>query len=460
MYRKDQRVSVCWKESGCTFSACITAINGDGSYDAAYDELVQGKQCTERSVSADRLTTNLVIVNPTKGNSVEDLDEENLSLTNFDFIFIHDSLTLQKIQELVEKDVNRLGLLCRLCSQRHSILEDEPLPLSLMDELSPSIPTDELKASDDSHLTKLHTYIACASVVFKILAVENWRCSQFSVGRMAADSGPETAMKESIGIIVSDEMIEKSIRSMNSFVAINILATKVEIKAAAATSATDAAPVTPESASSAVRKREVSATVSRSRGKSVGKSRESKTESSHKRVLTELISDLIPTIVQFVKSLEYLLTSSKQSERVFISISEFFFSVLKCDPGICPIGDLIDSNSSDRYIFRLEKSCIPIYRILYSQYPSFHQYLLIEHIGTFLQTHSIKKKSKEEEPELSKAMLINCYKSCSIFVCELFKRCSHKDASAEYRTTTSNLVDELVVAIHTPLWPISLLLVT
>ena len=97
-------------------------------------------------------------------------------------------------------------------------------------------------------------------------------------------------MKESIGIIVSDEMIEKSIRSMNSFVAINILATKVEIKAAAASSATDAAPVTPETASSAVRKREVSATVSRSRGKSVGKSRESKTESSHKKVLTELVS--------------------------------------------------------------------------------------------------------------------------------------------------------------------------
>ena len=35
-------------------------------------------------------------------------------------------------------------------------------------------------------------------------------------------------------------------------------------------------------------------------------------------------------------------------------------------------------------------------------------------------THS-KKKSKEEEPEMSKTMLLNCYKSCSIFVCELFK---------------------------------------
>ena len=53
MYRIDQRVSVsasllvcmitcllmmmklkvCWKESGCTFSASITAVNGDGTFD-------------------------------------------------------------------------------------------------------------------------------------------------------------------------------------------------------------------------------------------------------------------------------------------------------------------------------------------------------------------------------------------------------------------------------------------
>jgi hypothetical protein len=37
-----------------------------------------------------------------------------------------------------------LGLVCRLCSQRHSLLEDEPLTLSLMDELSPALPTDEV----------------------------------------------------------------------------------------------------------------------------------------------------------------------------------------------------------------------------------------------------------------------------------------------------------------------------
>ena len=24
---------VCWKESGCTFSASITAVNGDGTFD-------------------------------------------------------------------------------------------------------------------------------------------------------------------------------------------------------------------------------------------------------------------------------------------------------------------------------------------------------------------------------------------------------------------------------------------
>jgi hypothetical protein len=45
---------------------------------------------------------------------------------------------------LVEKDANRLGLVCRLCSQRHSLLEEEPLTLSLMDELSPALPTDEV----------------------------------------------------------------------------------------------------------------------------------------------------------------------------------------------------------------------------------------------------------------------------------------------------------------------------
>ena len=54
------------------------------------------------------------------------------------YVFIH------TVQELVEKDANRLGLVCRLCSQRHSLLEDEPLTLSLMDELSPALPTDEV----------------------------------------------------------------------------------------------------------------------------------------------------------------------------------------------------------------------------------------------------------------------------------------------------------------------------
>ena len=44
------------------------------------------------------------------------------------------------------------------------------------------------RASEDSHLTRLHTYISCAAVVFKILAVENWGGSQFSVGRSATDS--------------------------------------------------------------------------------------------------------------------------------------------------------------------------------------------------------------------------------------------------------------------------------
>ena len=54
------------------------------------------------------------------------------------FVCIH------TVQELVEKDANRLGLVCRLCSQRHSLLEDEPLTLSLLDELSPALPTDEV----------------------------------------------------------------------------------------------------------------------------------------------------------------------------------------------------------------------------------------------------------------------------------------------------------------------------
>ena len=43
-------------------------------------------------------------------------------------------------------------------------------------------------------------------------------------------------------------------------------------------------------------------------------------------------------------------------------MSEFFFSVLRCDPGICPVAEMIDSHSAERFIFRLEKSCIPIYR--------------------------------------------------------------------------------------------------
>jgi hypothetical protein len=86
------KLKVCWKESGCTFSASITAVNGDGTFDVVrslynlnsdkfccdewqyllqvYDELVQDKQCTERSVSADRITScstnNLALVNPSK----------------------------------------------------------------------------------------------------------------------------------------------------------------------------------------------------------------------------------------------------------------------------------------------------------------------------------------------------------------------------------------------------------
>ena len=123
-------------------------------------------------------------------------------------------------------------------------------------------------------------------------------------------AGPETAMKESMGIVVSDEMIEKSIRSMNSFIAINILATKVETKSAAASSssaaAADVAPVTPESASSTVRKSEVSAPVSRSRGKSGGKSRESKAESTNKKVLAELVS--FPKIIIYTYIHTYIHT--------------------------------------------------------------------------------------------------------------------------------------------------------
>ena len=51
---------------------------------------------------------------------------------------------IHTVQELLEKDANRLGFVCRLWSQRHSLLEDEPLTLSLMDELSPALPTDEV----------------------------------------------------------------------------------------------------------------------------------------------------------------------------------------------------------------------------------------------------------------------------------------------------------------------------
>ena len=60
------------------------------------------------------------------------------------YVCMYVCMYIHTVQELVEKDANRLGLVCRLCSQRHSLLEDEPLTLSLMDELSPALPTDEV----------------------------------------------------------------------------------------------------------------------------------------------------------------------------------------------------------------------------------------------------------------------------------------------------------------------------
>jgi hypothetical protein len=76
---------------------------------------------------------------------------------------------IHTVQELVEKDANRLGLVCRLCSQRHSLLEDEPLTLSLMDELSPALPTDEVG------WVNVCMYV-CTSVCMYVLYVSMYVC--------------------------------------------------------------------------------------------------------------------------------------------------------------------------------------------------------------------------------------------------------------------------------------------
>jgi hypothetical protein len=93
----------------------------------------------------------------------------------------------------------------------------------------------------------------------------------------------------SIGIPISDEMIEKSIRTMTSFIAINILASKVEATLLPLPHAADVAPTTPEPAATTVRKSEVSATVARSRGKSAGKSKESRADFAQKKVMIAMV---------------------------------------------------------------------------------------------------------------------------------------------------------------------------
>ena len=95
--------------------------------------------------------------------------------------------------------------------------------------------------------------------------------------------------ERSVGIPISDEMIEKSIRTMTSFIAINILASKVESTLLPLPHAADVAPTTPEPAATTVRKSEVSATVARSRGKSAGKSKESRADFAQKKVMIAMV---------------------------------------------------------------------------------------------------------------------------------------------------------------------------
>lgn len=79
----------------------------------------------------------------------------------------------------------------------------------------------------------------------------------------------------------------------------------------------------------------------------------------------------------------------------------------------------------------------------------------------------LKKKSAEDSSlqdsdefdsnihvDISKGTLEKCVQYSSLFVTELFARCLNKDSSSEYRTVASALLQETLVAIHCPHFPI------
>ena len=62
--------------------------------------------------------------------------------------------------------------------------------------------------------------------------------------------------------------------------------------------------------------------------------------------------------------------------------------------------------------------------------------------------------SPVDSAEVSKHALSDIYRMCASFLSELFKRCSHKDTSSEFRNVATQILNEVFVALPAPKLPI------
>jgi len=186
------------------------------------------------------------------------------------------------VQELLESDTTRLKYISRVTCERAQSLEDSLLVAFIDSDSMESAGIDsqpkfqkwiaEMKQTDDGQLNQLHSFIACASTILRILAISSWRNqhthsstsdSNYNNESKSANISEEIPNLDNDNNIrnmdIPEEIIEKSIRTVHSFITSNILRLQCE-----------------------------KSTTPRSRGKSL-KTQESKTDAFQRKYLIEVV---------------------------------------------------------------------------------------------------------------------------------------------------------------------------
>eukprot|EP01034_Spumella_vulgaris_P021271 gene21271-27294_t len=269
---------------------------------------------------------------------------------------------------------------------------------------------------------------------------------------------------------VSEEVVERAIHLVHSFLNTNVIAA---------------------SRSTAMKEE--------SSGKTKGKNNKESSEVFHRKLVADVCKAVFPVISSFVSALECLLSCSKQSDRISIGAYELGFLLLKVDPATNAFAEQFNSIAANLLV-STQKTAISMLRVLFVGYPAHRQEMLVANLSLLSVVYSAKNPSKlyplhfsgqtigdsgrhasvsfialltclqsvvnvsdglsasshigEGSCELSNESLKNCKNLCSKFATELMMRCTHKEASAEYRNVANCILNELFAAALLPSWPI------